>query len=274
MSRTFDLLLKGGTIVSHDGIGLVDIGVVGGRIAAIGDLAAASAGETLALKGLHVLPGVIDTQVHFREPGMEHKENLQAGSRGAVLGGVTAVFEMPNTRPLTSTPEALADKLARARHRMWCDHAFYVGATAENADRLPELERLPGCCGVKIFMGASTGDLLVRDDATLERVLRGLRRRCAVHAEDDFRLSERKSIAEAAGDPKAHAEWRDVASAVLATERLLRLARKHGRLVHVLHITTAEEIEILGRNRDIASVEVMTGLTMYKNQFLLKRALA
>ncbi|MBM3489491.1 MAG: dihydroorotase [Alphaproteobacteria bacterium] len=254
--QTFDLLLKGGTVVSLDGIGPADVGVRAGRIAAIGDLAGASAGETLQLGGLHVLPGVIDTQVHFREPGMEHKEDLEAGSRGAVLGGVTAVFEMPNTRPLTSTAGALTDKLARARGRMWCDHAFYVGATAENAERLPELERLPGCCGVKIFMGASTGDLLVRDDATLERVLRGLGRRCAVHAEDDFRLSERKAIAERAADPRAHPEWRDVASAVLATERLLRLARKHGRLVHVLHITTAEEIDILGQHRDIASVEV------------------
>ncbi|HDO51530.1 MAG TPA: dihydroorotase, partial [Rhizobiales bacterium] len=152
MSETFDLVIKGGTLVNHDGIGKRDIGVRAGRIAAIGALAAASAGEVIDASGLHVLPGVIDSQVHFREPGAEHKETLSHGSRSAVLGGVTAVFEMPNTNPLTTSAEALGDKVARGHKGMFCDFAFYVGATRENVDELPELERLPGSTGVKVFM--------------------------------------------------------------------------------------------------------------------------
>ncbi len=252
----FDLVVRNGFVVSHDGIGHADLGVRGGRTAAIGDLSQASAGAVLDAMGLHVLPGVIDSQVHFREPGMEHKEDLEAGSRGAVLGGVTAVFEMPNTKPLTTTADAIADKVARAKGRMWCDHAFYVGATAGNADQLAELERLPGCCGVKIFMGSSTGDLLTEDDETLSRILAAIRRRCAVHAEDEPRLKERKAIADAAGHPRAHPEWRDVETAFKATRRLVTLARKHGRRIHVLHVTTAAEIEYLSQHKDFATVEV------------------
>ena len=126
MADNFDVIVKGATVVNHDGAGVRDIGIRGGRIAAIGALAASAAGEVIDAAGLHVLPGVIDTQVHFREPGLEHKEDLEAGSRGAVMGGVTAVFEMPNTRPLTTTAETLADKVRRARGRMFCDFAFYV----------------------------------------------------------------------------------------------------------------------------------------------------
>src|SRR5690606_5518129 len=124
------------------------------------------------------------TQVHFREPGNEHKEDLESGTRGAVLGGVTAIFEMPNTKPSTTDEDALADKLNRARGRAWCDHAFFMGAAPENIGNLSSLERLPGCCGVKVFMGSSTGSLLVEDDATLEALLADGVRRVAVHAED------------------------------------------------------------------------------------------
>jgi len=253
---TYDLVIRGATLVNHDGIGIADVAAREGRTAVIGSIAPGAGGIEIDGTGLHLLPGVIDTQVHFREPGMEHKEDLESGSRAAVMGGVTAVFEMPNTRPNTATAEAIADKLARARGRMWCDHAFYVGATAENADALGELERLPGTVGVKIFMGASTGDLLVDDDATLARVLRAIRRRCAVHAEDEPRLRERRHIAEAADRPHAHPDWRDAISALTATKRLIKLARELGRRVHVLHITTAAEIEFLGQNRDVATVEV------------------
>ena len=255
MTASYDLILSGGVVVSHDGIAPADIGVRDGLTAAIGDLSRADAAERIDVSRLHVLPGVIDTQVHFREPGNEHKEDLEAGSRGAVLGGVTAVFEMPNTSPLTTTPASLEDKLTRAKNRMWCDHAFYVGATGENAEELAELEQLPGCCGVKIFMGASTGDLLTEDDATLRRVLQGLRRRCAVHAEDEPRMRARKHLAEEAAHPSAHPEWRDAQSALIATQRLVALAREVGRRVHVLHITTADEMRFLAQNKDIASVE-------------------
>jgi dihydroorotase len=256
MAETFDLLIRGGTVVNQNGIGLADVGIRNGRFAAIGDLAQASAGETIDAKGLHVLPGVIDTQVHFREPGLEHKEDLEAGSRGAVLGGVVAVFEMPNTTPLTDTADALADKLGRAKGRAWSDHAFFVGATAENATHLGELERLPGCCGVKIFMGASTGNLLVADDPTLARVLAHGRRRVAVHAEDETRMKSRRHLAEQGNDPANHPVWRDVESARLATERIIRLARAAKRPVHVLHVTTADEVPLLAANKDLITMEV------------------
>ena len=255
MAETFDLLLRGGTLVTHNGIALGDVGVRDGRIMSIGDLAAAAAGEVVDATGLHVLPGVIDTQVHFREPGNEHKENLEAGSRGAVLGGVTAVFEMPNTSPLTTNPEALADKLSSAKDRMWCEHAFYMGGTSENAEQLPELERLPGCCGVKIFMGSSTGNLLTEDDPTLRRILGAINRRCAVHAEDEPRLKERQHLAEEAANPAAHPLWRDPETALRATKRLIAIVRETGARVHVLHITTAEEMYFLAENKDVASVE-------------------
>src|SRR5215813_1378625 len=167
MADTYDLILKGGIVVNHDGEGPRDLGIRAGRFVAIDDLSRASAGEVIDCKGLHLLPGVIDTQVHFREPGLAHKEDLESGSRSAVMGGVTGVFEMPNTDPLTVSAEALADKIKRGHHRMHCDFAFFVGATADNTKQLAELERLPGCAGIKVFMGSSTGSLLVADDAGL-----------------------------------------------------------------------------------------------------------
>ena len=252
----YDLLIANGQAVTPGGIVRADIGVVGGRIAAIGAIDRAAAGEVFDAKGLHVLPGVIDSQVHFREPGLEHKEDLATGTAGALLGGVTTVFEMPNTKPSTLTAEDLADKLRRARGRAWCDHAFFMGAADENAEKLGELEKLPGCCGVKVFMGSSTGSLLVSDDDTLLRVLKSGTRRVAIHAEDEPRLLARKEIAEKAGKPHAHHEWRDVESALLATRRILSIARRAGRRIHVLHISTADEMPLLAENKDIATVEV------------------
>src|SRR5947207_14448214 len=155
MTQTFDTILKSGTVVNQDGEGVRDIAIANGRIVEIGGLANASAAEVVDCRSLHILPGVIDTQVHFREPGATHKEDLETGSRGAVLGGVTAVFEMPNTDPLTIDAEALADKVERAHHRMHCDFAFLVGGTHDNVKDLPELEGLPGAAGVKVFMGSS-----------------------------------------------------------------------------------------------------------------------
>ena len=255
MPETFDLIVRGGEVANHAGRGLADVGVRGGKIAAIGDLSQASAGEVLDAAGLTVLPGVIDTQVHFREPGLEWKEDLETGSRAAVLGGVTAVFEMPNTEPTTTDGEALADKLSRAAGRMHCDHAFYVGGTHENAAWLGELERLPGCCGVKVFMGASTGTLLVPDDDGVEQVLRHVSRRAAFHSEDEYRLNERKPLART-GDWTSHPEVRDAVSAMRSTERLVRIARSLGKRIHVLHVTTAEEMAYLAAHKDVASVEV------------------
>ena len=255
MPESFDLIVRGGEVASHAGRGLADIGVRGGRIAAIGDLAHASAGQTFDAAGLTVLPGVIDSQVHFREPGMTWKEDLESGSRAAVLGGVTAVFEMPNTDPPTASRAALEDKLARARGRMHCDHAFYAGATHENAAHLAEIEATPGCCGVKTFMGSSTGSLLVEDDAGVEAVLRSVRRRAAFHSEDEARLAERKPLARP-GDWTSHPEVRDAKTALRSTRRLIAIAERLGKRVHVLHTTTADEIAFLAGHKDVATCEV------------------
>jgi dihydroorotase len=255
MAQTFDLVIKGGTVVNHDGRAERDIGIRGGRIAAIGALPAAAAGEVIDAKGLHVLPGVIDTQVHFREPGLEHKEDLETGSRAAVMGGVTAVFEMPNTKPETVSAEALADKVRRARNRMFCDFAFYVGGTRDNIAELPALERLEAAAGVKVFIGSSTGDLLVEDETSLSRIIEKITRRAAFHAEDEARLKARMNLRRP-DDPSSHPVWRDEEAALIATQRLVRLAETHKKRVHVLHVSTAEEMAFLAEHKDYASVEV------------------
>jgi dihydroorotase len=254
MAENYDLILKGGTVVNHDGEAMRDLAIRGGRLAAIGDLSRASAGEVVDCRGLHVLPGVIDTQVHFREPGLMHKEDLESGSLSAVMGGVTAVFEMPNTDPLTVSAQALADKVKRGHHRMHCDFAFFVGATADNTSQLAELERLPGCAGIKVFMGSSTGSLLVADDAGLRAVLKVIRRRASFHSEDEPRLNERKHL-RVEGDARSHPLWRDEMAALKATQRLVAIAHETGARVHVLHVSTKQEIEFLAGHKDVASVE-------------------
>jgi dihydroorotase len=251
----YDLIFKRATVANQDGVHAADIGVSAGRIAGLGDLGGDSAAETLDCTGLHILPGVIDTQVHFREPGLEHKEDLATGSLAAVMGGVTAVFEMPNTNPLTVTRAAFEDKISRATGRMHCDFAFYIGGTHQNVADLPMLERLPGCAGIKVFMGSSTGSLLVPDDAGLEAILRAISRRAAFHAEDEYRLEERKGL-RVPGDPASHPVWRDPETALRATRRLVALAEKTGKRIHVLHISTAEEMVFLAGHKDVASVEV------------------
>ncbi len=255
MAEHFDLLLRNGTVVNHDGTGIRDIAVRGDRVAGIGRFRADSADRSIDCTGLHVLPGVIDTQVHFREPGSTHKEDLASGGLAAVMGGVTGVFEMPNTLPPTVTSERLAGKVKRASLCMPCDFAFYVGATADNVPDLASLERLPGCCGVKVFMASSTGDLLVEREADLERILTSISRRAAFHSEDETRLRARAGE-RVAGDPSSHPQWRDAETARLATERLLTLARRAGKRIHVLHVSTAEELPMLAANKDLASCEV------------------
>jgi len=254
MAETYDLILRGATVVNHDGEGQRDVGIRVGRFAALGDLSRASAGEVVDCRGLHLLAGVIDTQVHFREPGLTHKEDLESGSLSAVMGGVTAVFEMPNTDPLTVSAETLADKVKRGHHRMHCDFAFFLGATADNTRDLAELERLPGCAGIKVFMGSSTGSLLVADDEGLRAVLQVIRRRASFHAEDEPRLIERSGL-RVEGDPRSHPVWRDEITALKATQRLVTIARETGARVHVLHVSTAKEMEYLAGHKDVASVE-------------------
>ena len=256
MPKSFDLILRAGMVATPGGMLRTDIGVRDERIAAFGDLGGVDAEQYLDCGGLHVLPGVIDTQVHFREPGLEHKEDIATGTFAAALGGVTAVLEMPNTKPPTVGAGDLAEKCRRAEARAWVDIAFFIGATPENTHELPVLERLPGCAGVKMFMGSSTGTLLVAEDAAVAEVLSQGSRRVAVHAEDETRLRERYTIVQGGADPSRHPEWRDAQTAYVATRRLLALAGRAKRRVHVLHVSTSEEMELLQAHRDIATVEV------------------
>ena len=268
--RPYDLIIQGGTcLLPHPSdTGLIeqqaDIAILDGRIEKIRESIKEPALQTVKVHGLHVLPGIIDSQVHFREPGLTHKEDLETGTRAAILGGVTTIFEMPNTNPPTTTKEAFADKLQRAQGRAHANYAFYVGGAHDNVDNLAELERQPHCSGIKIFMGSSTGTLLVEDDETLEKILRQGFRRVIFHSEDEMRLRERKHIAVEMADVHYHPVWRDVETAVNSTQRLLRLARKTGRKIHVLHVSTAEEMDLLKNEKDIATVEVLPQhLTLY-----------
>ena len=254
MATTVDLILKGGIIATPSGITQGDIAVSAGRIVALGDMSGLAAVETRDCRNLHILPGVIDSQVHFREPGPTHKEDLETGSRAAVAGGVTAVFEMPNTKPETTSATTLADKVARARHRMFCDFAFYVGGTRENISDIHMLENLEASAGIKVFAGSSTGDLLVEDEPGLEAIISRLSRRAAFHSEDEMRLRSRVSF-QRGGDPSSHHIWRDVEAAVISTRRLIKIAQKHNKRIHILHISTAEELPVLAAARDVATCE-------------------
>lgn len=264
MSEKFDLILRGDTTHTPDSsspegvrASQSDVAIKDGRIAKIGLTPTDEAETIFDATGLDILPGLLDTQVHFREPGLEHKETLKGGSLGAVAGGVTAVFEMPNTKPSTTTLERFDFKVQRAQETMWCDFAFYAGGSPENIDNLPLLEQQPFCSGVKIFMGSSTGSLLVSEDEMLDQILSKVQRRVSVHCEDEARLIERFSIVKDCGDPAMHPVWRDEQTAIQATKRIVGLARKNGKKVHTLHITTAEELDFLRDNKDIATVECL-----------------
>jgi len=252
---SYDLVVLNGTVVNHNGVWVGDVGIRDGKIAALGMIGPQAGAEVIDARRLHVLPGVIDSHVHFREPGAETKEDLESGSRAAVLGGVTTVFEMPNTNPPTTTADALADKLRRAQGRMYCDHAFYIGASLENIDELDALERLPGVAAVKVFAGSSTGSLLIAEEADLGRVFARLMRRAAFHSEVEARLAARLDERRA-GDPASHPVWRDAKAARDCTEILLRLARTYGKRIHILHVTTADEMPLLAAHKHLATVEV------------------
>jgi dihydroorotase len=251
----YDLIVKNGTVVTPEWTQSLDIAIEHGRIVELGSLKTQNAKEVFDAKGLHVLPGVIDPQVHFREPGLTHKEDLGSGSRCAALGGVTTYFEMPNTQPATDSQEQLEWKLQRARETSWVDFAFFVGATPANASQLGALEKFPGCAGVKMFLGSSTGTLLVDSPSVQAEVLRSGRRRVACHSEDEARLKSRKPLFEKKG-VGSHAEWRDEECAVLSTRNILKLAREAKRPLHILHVTTAGEIPLLAQAREVATFEI------------------
>jgi len=257
MTDHFDLLIRNGTAVLPWGEAAADIGVRHGRIAAIGVGSGATAEATFDAKGLHVLPGLIDPHVHLRDPGDAAIESIPTGTRAAVLGGVTTVFDMPNTTPAITGAETVAWKQGYIEANAFCDMGFYVGATKANVGALAGLEQARGVCGIKVFAGSSTGDLLVEDDESLERVMRAGRRRIAYHSEDEYRLQARKGMFRA-GDPYArHMEWRDEECAFLGTRRILALARATGRPAHILHVSTAEELDYAKDFKDITTIEVL-----------------
>jgi dihydroorotase len=257
MAEHYDLVIRGGIVVQPWGETQADVGVRDGRIAAIGLGAAATADHTQDAAGLHVLPGLIDPHVHFRDPGDPAVESIPTGSRGAVLGGIVAAFDMPNTTPSITNAEQIAWKQGYAETASWCDLGLYVGASRSNIPQLAELELQPGVCAVKVFAGSSTGDLLIEDDAGLEAVMRSGRRAIAYHSEDEYRLVERKPMFKTGDAHANHAVWRDEECAFLGTRRLMALARKTGRPAHILHVSTAEELEYMAGFRDIATVELL-----------------
>jgi dihydroorotase len=257
MPSHYDLILRGGIAVLPWGETSADIGVRDGRIAAIGTPADATAGQIIEATGLHVLPGLIDPHVHLRDPGDPAIESIPTGTKGAVLGGLTAVFDMPNTTPSITNAAQLAWKQGYAEQAAWCDMGLYVGGTKTNIPALASLEVQPGVCAIKVFAGSSTGDLMVEDDEHLEMLMRAGRRRISFHSEDEYRLQARKPLFKS-GDPyRCHMEWRDVEAAFLGTRRLMALARKTGRPAHILHVSTEEELDYLKDYRDIATVEVL-----------------
>lgn len=264
----FDLIIKNATSLIPDNnqdlshraslkTELLDIGISNGKIVELGNISSLQGNKIIDAKNLIVLPGIIDSQVHFREPGLTHKEDLESGTRGALLGGVTTVFEMPNTTPSTTTKELFLDKITRAQNRAHTNFAFYMGASAENATQLKSLEALPHCCGVKVFMGSSTGSLLVEDDTLLEKILQNTSKRLIVHCEDEQRLKERKSLLQDNQNVALHPVWRDAVTSYNAVFRLVSLAEKLNRKVHVLHVTCREEVEFLAQHKKTASVEVL-----------------
>lgn len=257
MPGHYDLLIRGGTLVLPWGETPADIGVRNGRIAAIGTPSDATATITIPAAGLHVLPGLIDPHVHLRDPGDPTIETISTGTRAAVLGGLAAVFDMPNTTPAITDAGQVAWKQGYAEANAWCDIGLYVGATKPNTPDLADLELLDGVCGIKVFAGSSTGDLLIEDDASLEAVMRTGRRRVSYHSEDEYRLQARKPLFKR-GDPYgSHMEWRDEECAFLGTRRLMALARRTGRPAHILHVSTAQELEYMRDYRDVASVELL-----------------
>ncbi|MBV1836481.1 dihydroorotase [Acetobacter estunensis] len=253
----YDLIIRGGTCILPWCEAETDIGVVDGKIASIAVEAGAEAAEVIDARGLHVLPGLIDAHVHLRDPGNPAVESIPTGTKAAALGGVATVFDMPNTKPAVTNTEMLRWKQEYASRESWVDFAFYIGATRENTPDLAAYEQFDGVCGIKVFAGSSTGDLMIEDDDGIEAVLRSGHRRVSFHSEDEYRLQARRKEFEVGMPYEMHAVWRDAECAFLGTRRIVALARKTRRPVHILHVSTEEEYKFLQNYRDIATTECL-----------------
>ncbi|OCW81928.1 dihydroorotase, partial [Pelagibacteraceae bacterium GOM-A3] len=257
-----DLIIKNGKCYIDKDLKDVDIGIQNSKIVKIGKLDEDS-NQSIDATGLTVLPGCIDTQTHFREPGSTDTEDLASGSRAAIVGGITSVFEMPNTNPATTNKAEFQRKIDLAKNRMYCNHAFYFGATPTNQSELVDLKGLDGCCGVKLFAGSSTGTLLVHKEEDIEKVFESTSKIVAVHSEDEDILNLRKKLREK-GNVHSHPIWRDEECAISSTRKIVKIAKRLGKKAHILHITTKQEIDFLSQNKGDITFEITPQhLTMF-----------
>ena len=262
MSENYSLIIKNGSCYINGKLEKADVALVDNKIKKIGKI---ETNDTKAFdaSGKLVLPGIIDTQTHFREPGSTDREDLESGSRAAVLGGVTSVFEMPNTNPPTSNLVEFDKKLNLAKNRMHCNYAFYFGATPENVDQLSKLKDLKGCCGVKLFAGSSTGKLLVDKEVDIEKVISQSDRIVSIHSEDEEILNLRKKFIKE-GDVHSHPEWRNTECAISSTRRVVKIAERYNKQIHVLHVSTKEEVDFLAMHKKNVTFEITPQhLTLY-----------
>ena len=251
-----DLIIRNGKIVTHNNEKLANIAIKNGKIFKIGKLTNVKSKKNIDVKGLHVLPGAFDTQVHFREPGLTHKEDIYHGTKGALIGGITSIFEMPNTSPATIDEIEFQKKIKIAETNSWTNFAFFIGACKANVYKLDELEKMKGCAGIKIFMGSSTGSLLISEEKDLEIALKTCKRRVAIHSEDEKRLIERFKTINKSNGVIEHEKWRDSLSAIISTKKVLKYAKKFNTKAHILHISTADEIQLLQNKGKFITVEV------------------
>jgi dihydroorotase len=262
MSDNFSLIIKNGSCYIDGKLTQTDIGLSGNKIKKIGKIELNSSKVYDATDKV-VLPGIIDTQTHFREPGSTDVEDLESGSRAAVLGGVTSLFEMPNTNPPTSNLVEFDKKLQLAKNRMHSNYAFYFGATPENTEQLSKLKDVEGCCGVKLFAGSSTGKLLVDKEADIEKVISSSDRVVSIHSEDEEILNLRKKFIKE-GDVHSHPEWRNTECAISSTRRVVKIAERYNKKIHVLHVTTKEEVDFLAMHKKNVTFEITPQhLTLY-----------
>ncbi len=257
-----DLIIKNGQCYINGELKDADVAVKNGKIQIIGKITE-EAKEIIDAKAQTVLPGCIDTQTHFREPGSTDTEDLHSGSRAAIVGGITSVFEMPNTNPPTSNMKEFQRKLDLAKNRMFCNYAFYFGATADNANDLANLKDLEGCCGIKLFAGSSTGNLLVAEEDDIDKVFQNSSKVVAVHSEDEAILIKNKKLIKN-GDVHTHPVWRSVECAISSTRRIVRIAERYNKKAHILHVTTKEEIDFLSQHKGNITFEITPQhLTLY-----------
>ena len=253
----YDLLLKNAEVFKDGKLQRLDVAVKDRLIAKVADKIDEEATKVLDLTGQTVLPGLIDSQVHFREPGLMHKEEIETGSMAAALGGVCTFFEMPNTNPPTTDEESIRYKVEKAKQVSYVNFAFFMGATQHNLEELKKAKDLEGCCGIKIFLGSSTGSLLLYEREALLDVFKNTDCMISCHSENEDMLRANVAIRDAATTAHAHPEWRSTETALSSTTRLIGLAKEAGRKVHVLHITTKDEIDFLRENKEHCTVEVL-----------------